>query len=124
MCATIAAATRADGGAFDGVAPNAGLIACKTRFFESELTDIYDYLTSLATDRGLRIVASNSFGLKTGIPPQVQSDLFTRALDDAIAAGITVVFSAGNYHELVGASRTHARRHRSGVTSPAPMSSW
>jgi serine protease AprX len=103
MCATIATGTRAAGGAFDGVAPGAGLIACKTLFYESELTAAYDYLTSLATQQGLRIVISNSWGVKTGTPPLPSpTGLFQRALEDALAAGIVVVFSAGNYHHLAG----------------------
>ena len=103
MCAAIATGTRANGGAFDGVAPEAGLIACKTRFFETELADAYDYLTSLATQNGWKIVISNSFGVKTGTPPAPSpAGLFVQALDDALAAGIIAVFSAGNYHQLTG----------------------
>ena len=103
MCAAVATGTRANGGAFDGVAPDAGLIACRTRFFESELADAYDYLTSLATRQGWKIIVSNSFGHKTGTPPVPSpAGLFVQALDDALAAGIIAVFSAGNYHHLTG----------------------
>ena len=104
MCACIAAGTRSDGGAFNGVAPDAKLIACKTRFFDSELAAIYDYLTDLVEkEEGLRLIATNSFGRKTGVPPQdpANSD-FIDALDDAIGAGITVFFSAGNNHQRAG----------------------
>ncbi len=99
MCACIAAASRADGGEFDGVAPAAGLISCRTAFYDSELTSIYDYLTQLAADSGRRVVVSNSFGTRTGTPPTLPpgSD-FPDALDDAVAAGLVVCFSAGNYH--------------------------
>jgi serine protease AprX len=103
MCACIAAGTRAEGGAFDGVAPDAGLIACRTRFFDTELTTVYDYLIGLVQTKGLTIVATNSFGIQTGNPPQDPEDSdFDAALDDAIAAGIHVCFSAGNYHDLAG----------------------
>jgi serine protease AprX len=53
MCGCIAAGTRAAGGSFDGVAPEAGLIACRTRFFDTELTTIYDYLIGLVQTQGL-----------------------------------------------------------------------
>lgn len=99
MCAAIAAGSKSDGGVFDGVAPKAGLIACKTHFFDSELAAIYDYLIEFA-EQGRIIVATNSFGKNTGSAPrpQDQSD-FIDALNDAIVAGIHVFFSAGNNHE-------------------------
>ena len=67
MCACIAAGTRADGGAFNGVAPDAGLIACKTRFYDSELAAIYDYLTDLA-EAGKTIVATGARPAVPAIP--------------------------------------------------------
>lgn len=103
MCATIAAGTRADGGVFDGVAPAAGVIACRTRFFDTELADIYDQLTARAVNEGTTVVASNSFGIRTGSPPPRPEDSdFLPALDEAIRAGVRVFFSAGNYHEMAG----------------------
>jgi serine protease AprX len=106
MCACIAAGTRADGGLFDGVAPDAGLIACKTSFFDTELGAIYDFLTERAA-AGEVIVATNSFGQRRGTPPEppAHSD-FIPALDDAIAAGIRVFFSAGNNHQLASGAPT------------------
>jgi serine protease AprX len=104
MCGCIAAASREDGGEFDGVAPQASLISCRTRFLDSELATLYDYLTELAEVEGAApIVASNSFGVRTGVAPAEDPDSdFIPALGDALAAGIAVCFSAGNYHELVG----------------------
>lgn len=104
MCATIAAASDTTGGDFVGVAPEAGIVACRTYFMEDELTDCYDYLTSLAKN-GRRIVISNSFGIESGTPPNVNLRDFTGALQDALDAGILVVFAAGNYHELTGDDR-------------------
>lgn len=102
MCATIAAGTRASGGAFDGVAPDAGLIAAKTHFFDTELTAIYDYLANLAKG-GMTIVASNSWGLKTGTaPPPPANTLVADAMQRAMSEGVMLVFSAGNYHDLAG----------------------
>lgn len=103
MCAVIAAGTKREGGSFDGVAPGASLICCKTGFYDSELGAIYDYLTDLVTREKLTIIATNSFGVAIGNPPPVPQDSeFIPALNDAIAAGIHVFFSAGNYHEYAG----------------------
>ena len=104
MCACIACGTRQDGGAFDGVAPDAGLISCRTRFFDSEVVTLYDYLTDFATEHSdVALVASNSFGRKTGQPPAAPPDNdLADALTDAVAAGVVICFSAGNYHDLAG----------------------
>jgi serine protease AprX len=102
MCACIAAGSKAEGGAFDGIAPDAKLIACKTRFFDSELAAIYDFLITRA-EQGEVIVATNSFGINIGTPPPPPEDSdFIEALDEAVAAGIRVFFSAGNNHERAG----------------------
>ncbi|AHE51894.1 hypothetical protein NX02_00635 [Sphingomonas sanxanigenens DSM 19645 = NX02] len=102
MCACIATATRAEGGQFDGVAPDARLMSCKTRFYDLELAAIYDELTTLAR-AGNVVIASNSFGSKTGTPPPEPADSdFLPALDDAIEAGVMPFFSAGNYHDIAG----------------------
>jgi serine protease AprX len=105
MCACIATATRAEGGEFDGVAPDAGLISCRTHFYDSELATLYDYLGDLVEEEGMRLVATNSFGIKSGTPPPGDQNAdFIPALDDAIARGVIVFFSAGNYHDLAGGS--------------------
>lgn len=48
-------------------ARSGGLIACRTRFFDSELAAIYDYLTDLARDPSLRLIVTNSFGRLTAV---------------------------------------------------------
>ena len=102
MSACIAAATRTDGGRYDGVAPEAGLMACKTRFYDSELASIYDTLIDCA-NRGERIIASNGFGNGVGArPPIPDGSDFIPALDEAVAAGVVVIFGAGNNHVLAG----------------------
>jgi serine protease AprX len=114
MCACIAAGTTQASGEFNGVAPGAGLIACKTKFYDSELASIYDYLADLA-GQGKIIIATNSFGKRTGTAPSVPADSdFIPALEGAIAAGVKVYFSAGNYHLLAGGN----------PTSCAPTSIW
>ena len=86
LAACIAAATRADGGQFDGVAPEAGLYSCRTLFYSSELVSIYDYLADEARRLGQPIIASNSWGMQTGTPPTTDDPDFQQALRDAQAA--------------------------------------
>jgi serine protease AprX len=100
MVACIAAGRQDGPGTFNGVAPDAQLIACRTEFYDTELTAIYDHLTELART-GQRVVASNSFGIVSAWPPSPEESLdFPAALADAIEAGVAVVFSAGNNHVL------------------------
>ena len=104
MCAAISTASDASPDSrYRGVAPDAGLIACKTRFYDSELGSIYDYLSDKSEELDGPLVASNSFGRKTGTPPPDpgQSD-FIDALEGALAAGVFVFFSAGNNHQRAG----------------------
>ena len=100
MVATVAAGTRAGGGRFDGVAPDAGLISCRTNRNDTELAAIYDFLTDLRGRLGLSIVTNNSFGAAGATaPPLPPPGDFPAALAEAIAAGIIVCFSAGNNHD-------------------------
>jgi serine protease AprX len=100
MCAAIAAGTTAYGGRHNGVAPGARLIACKTQFYDSQLAAVYDYLSGLRETENWTIVATNSYGIPVGASPPPPGSVFMEALDDAIKAGVNVVFSAGNYHAL------------------------
>jgi serine protease AprX len=101
MCASICAGTKKEGGAFDGVAPDATVLSCKTHFYDSELAAIYDVLTDLARSGEHTVIATNSFGTQSGDPPLAPPDSeFIDALDEAIEAGVKVFFSAGNYHHL------------------------
>ena len=102
MCACIAAGTKRYGGAFNGIAPEASLIACRTGLYDSELTNAFDYLSDLKKKKGLTIVATNSYGISTGTAPPPNDGTFSNAVNDAIANGIHVLFSAGNNHALAG----------------------
>jgi serine protease AprX len=114
MCATIAAGSRAAGGPVDGVAPGVGILSCKTGFYDTEITAIYDYLMERAGQAG-RIVATNSFGLATGEPPPEPEDTdVPGALKEAAEAGIAIFFSAGNYHGMAGGA----------PDAPHPNSIW
>jgi serine protease AprX len=101
MCATIAAASRDGGGQFEGVAPEATIMSCRSSLHANELTEIYDLLRDRAR-AGEIIVASNSWGVETGLPPVAASADLIDAISQAIDAGVFVVFSAGNNHLLAG----------------------
>lgn len=98
MTAAIAAGTKANGGRYDGVAPDATIISCKTTFDESELFDIYDFLLSLVKDQKIgRLVTNNSYGVYTSLKfeaPAKLLDIVRQAADE----GIVNVFGAGNNH--------------------------
>jgi subtilisin family serine protease len=104
MCACIAAGTDAGGGRFNGVAPDAKLYSCKTQFFTSELIDIYEWLIDRRDEHDQPIIASNSYGFYSCADPQEDghpitiNHPFVTIVQQAIAAGITVVFAAGNNH--------------------------
>jgi serine protease AprX len=103
MVACIAAASRAAGGRFGGVAPEARLYPCRTTFTDSELTTLYDHLVEIAGSEQRPIVVCNSWGFDQGDPPTLSTDDdFPDALSDAVAAGLLVVFSAGNNHRRAG----------------------
>ncbi len=107
MCAAIAAGTKSNGGQVNGIAPNAGLIACKTAFYTSELIAIYQYLINFNSTSERRLVASNSYGIRSGsAPTAVPNTTLMRVLSDAVNTGITLVYSAGNNHKLAGGSPT------------------
>jgi serine protease AprX len=98
MTAAAAAATNADGGRYNGVAPAASIIACKTTFDDTEIFDIYDYLISLVKSQKIgRLVANNSYGdyrcSEVDVAPKV-----TEVLRTAVDTGIVIVFAAGNNH--------------------------
>ena len=86
MCACIAAGTTSNGGFFNGIAPGAGLISCRSHLYDSELTLIFDYLSNLKTETNLTIIATNSYGRKSGTAPSPPSpgNTFPDALNDAI----------------------------------------
>ncbi len=98
MTACIAAATSEAGGRYDGVAPKAKLISCKTSFKDTQLFQIYEFLIDLViTKKVSRLVVNNSYGSYQCNPPTPNPD-FIDIIKDAVAQGIVVVFAAGNNH--------------------------
>jgi serine protease AprX len=100
MTMAIAAGTSAAGGRYDGVAPDASIIPCKTSFDDTELYQIYDYLIQLVdTQQVKRLVVNNSYGAYVCAPQTIsRTDPFPSIVSLAIQKGIVVVFAAGNNH--------------------------
>lgn len=86
-----------------GLAPAATVYPCRTQFYEGELTAIFDHLIDdlLPSLGDRRLVITNSYGFRSASPPMIDTDL-SAAIDEAVAADVVVVFSAGNYHKLAG----------------------
>lgn len=101
MCACIATASAGNPASeFEGVAPEAKIISCRTSYYSSEIATIYDFLRAEKQRLNMPIVANNSWGASIGTPP-VRDDDIENALTEAVAAGIVLVFSAGNNHDLI-----------------------
>ena len=102
MCATIAGATRAAGGRFDGVAPDCTILSARTRFGSTDLYRIYDELITLKRSGAIQgpIVVSNSYGFYSCSPVVAlpEDHPYLSIVTAAIEAGITVVYAAGNNH--------------------------
>lgn len=113
MVACIAAATMESGGHYNGVAPAANLISCKTNFEEEQLCLIYDYLISLVENKKIgRLVINNSYGIRK--QEDVTDDFnspFLRIVRYAISKGIVVVFPAGNNHVLRCGNKTNDHKN-------------
>lgn len=123
MCAAIAAATRSDGGRFDGIAPEATLISARTRLLDSaipDICDIYECLIDLKRRGEIPgpLVISNSYGLHRREPAThgPGEDPLTRVVRAAVDEGIPVVFGAGNHH--------HDELCRHDPTAPGPSTIW
>lgn len=86
-----------------GVAPAANVYPCRTDFYEGELPVIFDHLVDelLPTLDNGHLVITNSYGFRGAAPPRIDEDL-AAAIGDAVDAGVIVIFSAGNYHQLAG----------------------
>ena len=103
MTAGIAAATSADGGRYDGVAPDARLIDCPTSFDATEIFQIYEHLIGLVADNEVkRIVTNNSYGKYTCQPEELEEDdPVVMIIRQAVQVGIVPVFAAGNNHVYI-----------------------
>jgi serine protease AprX len=102
MCAAIAAGTRSAGGRFDGIAPDATLLAARTTLLATDIYSIYDNLIDLKRRGEIAgpLVISNSYGLYqcSASGGLQQNHPYLGIILAAIGDGIPVVFAAGNNH--------------------------
>lgn len=102
MCAAIAAGAKGSAGRYDGVAPEATVLAARSTLRAGDLLDIFDELLR-ARDQGEitgPLVISNSYGLRTCSSPNVlpEAHPFFGSILTAIDRGVFVCFAAGNSH--------------------------
>jgi subtilisin family serine protease len=102
MCACIASATTKAGGKYNGVAPEAFLLSARSNLLATDIYKLYDWVLSkkAAGEIAGPLVMSNSYGLYTcSAPPGLPQDHpYRQILLDAVAAGVVVVYAAGNNH--------------------------
>lgn len=105
MCACIAAATDSSGGRYNGVAPDATLLAARSNLLATDIFKLYDWVLARKKSGDIPgpVVMSNSYGLYTCSPPPglPQDHPYHQILLDAVQAGIVVVYAAGNNHHDV-----------------------
>ena len=102
MCGVIAGGSKAKGGRFDGVAPDATILAARTTLRSSDLFIVFDELTDLKRRGEISgpLVISNSYGLYTCSAPDglPEDHPYLDAVLGAVREGAFVVFAAGNNH--------------------------
>ena len=102
MCAAIAAAGTAAGGRYDGVAPDATILSARSNLLATDIYKLYDWVLAKKATGELTgpVVMSNSYGMYTcSAPPGLPQDHpYRQIILDAVAAGIVVVYAAGNNH--------------------------
>lgn len=102
MCAAAAAASTAAGGKYDGVAPDATILSARSNLLATDIYKLYDWVLSKKRSGEIAgpAVMSNSYGLYTCTAPSglPQDHPFRQIILDAVAAGIVVVYAAGNNH--------------------------
>jgi subtilisin family serine protease len=103
MTACIAAATSLCGGKFNGVAPHAKILACRTSFRTNDVFMLLDQLIKRISSKELRgpVIVNASFGLSGHEPPNVaRKHPYVTAIEHLVSMGVVVVCAAGNNHPV------------------------
>lgn len=104
MCAAIAAGGGPNA-RFQGVAPAARVVSCRTDFSASDISLLYLLLVQAKRNGDLTgpLIVNNSYGFYTCQAPGVMPEdhPFFDAIETAIDQGVVVVFAAGNNHHDV-----------------------
>ena len=102
MCAAIAASSTVAGGRYDGVAPDATILSARTNLLATDIYKLYDWVLSKKKSGEIAgpVVMSNSYGQYVCTPPDglPEDHPYRQIVLDAVAAGIVVVYAAGNNH--------------------------
>jgi len=116
MCAAIAAGSTADGGRFDGVAPDATVLSARTNFCSTDIYTIYDELITWKRRRAIDgpLIINNSYGLRSCAPSSYmpENHPYLKIVEKAVEEGIVVVYAAGNNHH------THRCQHDAAQCGP------
>lgn len=119
MCAAVAGARKNKVARYNGVAPDATLIAARTTFETDDIFMIFEELITLKGSGRITgpLVVNNSYGRKICHPLHKlpEDHPYLEVVRLAVSSGITVVFAAGNNH------REHCNRD---ALSHEPNSIW
>ncbi len=101
MTACVAASTSLCGGKFNGVAPSAKVLACRTSFQTNDVFMLLDQLIKRISRKELRgpLVVNLSLGSGGQQPPKfVRKHPYVAATEHLVSMGVFVVCAAGNNH--------------------------
>jgi len=101
MTACIAASTSLCGGKFNGFAPNAKVLACRTSFRSNDVFMILDQLIKRVSTKAIAspLVVNLSLGIEGAQPPALsRQHPYVAAVEHLVSLGVFVVCAAGNNH--------------------------
>ena len=112
MVASIAAGSSTTGGRHDGLAPEATILSARTNYSATDLYTIYDQLITMRKQGSLGgpVVINNSYAAdQCAVDGSLPRDHpYAGVVEAAIAAGLPMVFAAGNNHGDMGCNNPPA----------------